>query len=163
LLYNNYVLTLFNKENKIFKNAEFFDPSIHTHGGVMMKNLFKNLWDKIGDLISKHKEIFVSVLFVAWAIFTLYVFSQVLLLGLKDESAIFIAFSVGGYIFTAWIIHWKTLAWDRENDFRYLLRKLDNVELLLKVHSVDNNISRSELEEVKKELAELQNKIKNPA
>jgi hypothetical protein len=144
------------------------------HGGVIMKNFFKNLWDKIKNFVSEHKPVFETILKVflvfldiAWAILMLYQFSEILLSGIEKDSAIRVAFAIAGYIFIAWFTYW--VSFDRKNEdyFREIKSALWNIRVRQSSHSVDNFLSKSEFKvsmleqkyEIADKLREIERKI----
>jgi hypothetical protein len=144
------------------------------HGGVIMKNFFKNLWDKIKNFVSEHKpvfetilDVFLALLYIAWAILMLYQFSEILLSGMEKNSAIRVAFAIAGYIFIAWYTYWITFARRQDDDSREIKSALWNIQIRQSSHSVDNFLSKSEFKvsmleqkyEVADKLREFERKI----
>ncbi|MFA7628042.1 MAG: hypothetical protein WCY37_01330 [Candidatus Dojkabacteria bacterium] len=116
-----------------------------------MKNFFKNLWDKIKNFVSEHSilfetlsEVFLALLYVAWAILMLYQFSELLLSGIEKQSAIRIAFAVAGYIFIAWYTYWITFARRHDDDFRHIQRDLWQIRFRQSSNYVNDILSKSE-------------------
>jgi hypothetical protein len=148
--------------------------SLVTYGGEIMKNFFKNLWDKIKNFVSEHKlvfetilDVFLALLYIAWALLMLYQFSEILLSGIEKNSAIRIAIAIAGYIFIAWYTYWITFARRHDNDFREIKSTLWNIRVRQSSHSVDSFLSKSEFKvsmleqkyEMKNELREIERKI----
>jgi glucan phosphoethanolaminetransferase (alkaline phosphatase superfamily) len=139
-----------------------------------MKNFFKNLWDKIKNFVSEHKpvfetilDVFLALLYIAWAILMLYQFSEVLLSGIEKNSAIRIAFAIAGYIFITWYTYWISFFNRNQDDFRSLRYRLIDIQSLLRRSSIDQILSRSEFKvsmleqkyEVAEKLREIERKI----
>jgi glucan phosphoethanolaminetransferase (alkaline phosphatase superfamily) len=151
-----------------------YQLTILTYGGVIMKNFFKNLWDKIKNFVSEHKSVFETILKVflvlldiAWAILMLYPFSEILLSGIEKDSAIRVAFAIAGYIFIAWYTYWITFVRRQDDDFREIKSALWNIRVRQSSHSVDNFLSKSEFKvsmleqkyEIADKLREIERKI----
>jgi glucan phosphoethanolaminetransferase (alkaline phosphatase superfamily) len=151
-----------------------YQLTILTFGGVIMKNFFKNLWDKIKNFVSEHKPVFetilevlLALLYIAWAILMLYQFSEILLSGMEKNSAIRVAFAIAGYIFIAWYTYWITFARRQDDDSREIKSALWNIQIRQSSHSVDNFLSKSEFKvsmleqkyEIADKLREIERKI----
>jgi hypothetical protein len=116
-----------------------------------MINFFKNLWDKIKTLVSKHKlvpetifKMLLAILFIAWAILMLYLFSEALLSGIEKQSPIHIAFAIAGYIFIAWYSYWITFANSQDDELHQIQRQLGEIRFRQRSSSLNNTLSRSE-------------------
>jgi hypothetical protein len=99
--------------------------SLVTYGGEIMKNFFKNLWDKIKNFVSQHAaavevifRIFLVIFYTGWTILMLYQSSGILITGLEKDSAIIIAIAIAGYIFVAGFLYWIVFHQDHDKDFR---------------------------------------------
>jgi hypothetical protein len=138
------------------------------------KSFFEKIWNKIKNFVSKHEltfktmlEVLLAILYIAWAIFMLYYFSQFLLSGLKENSAIQIAIAIAGYIFITWYTYWISFFNRNQDDFRSLRYRLIDIQSLLRRSSIDQILSRSEFKvsmleqkyEVAEKLREIERKI----
>jgi len=128
-----------------------YQLTILTHGGVIMKNFFKNLWDKIKNFVSQHAAtveviftIFLVIFYTGWTILMLYQFSGILITGLEKDSAIIIAIAIAGYIFVIGFLYWITFHQDHDKDFRRLKRDVQHIQMFLNLNSLDNTLSRTE-------------------
>jgi uncharacterized membrane protein (DUF485 family) len=138
------------------------------------KSFFEKIWNKIKNFVSKHELVFEAildmlflVLYIAWAILMLYFFSQILLSGLAENSAIQIALAIAGYIFITWYTYWISFFNRNQDDFRSLRYRLIDIQSLLRRSSIDQILSRSEFKvsmleqkyEVAEKLREIERKI----
>ncbi len=138
------------------------------------KSFFEKIQNKIKNFVSKHEllfetllELFLGLLYVAWAIFMLYQFSEILLSGIEKNSAIRVAFAIAAYIFIAWYTYWITFARRHDDDFRQIKRDLWSIQTRQSSLSVDSTLSRSEFRismleqkyEIAEKLREIERKI----
>ena len=141
------------------------------------KSFFEKIWNKIKNFVSKHElvfkdmlEVLLAILYIAWAIFMLYSFSQILLSGFEENSAIQIALAIAGYVFIAWYTYWITFGNKNEKEFRRIQRALWDIRFSQKSSSIDDSLTRSEFKiamlkrkisdnEIKYKLEELERKL----
>ncbi len=116
-----------------------------------MINFFKNLWNRIKPFVSKHKlvpetilKMLLAILFIAWTILMLYLFSEALLSGIEKRSAIHIAFAIAGYIFIAWYSYWITFANSQDDELHQIQRQLGEIRFHQRSSSLNNTLSKSE-------------------
>jgi hypothetical protein len=107
--------------------------------------------DKIKNFVSEHtilfetlSEVFLGLLYIAWAILMLYQFSGILLSGIEKDSAILLALGIAGYIFIAWYTYWVTFARRHDDDFREIQRDIWQIRFRQSSHYLDDTLSRSE-------------------
>jgi len=140
-----------------------------------MKNFFKKIWNAVKTFFSKPvfkaiRDILVTLLYIAWALLILELFSQALLLGIEKTSATLVALAVLGYIlitllaFLVTLDHWtwselfeiKKLLWDisfkRSTDsldqtlsdagirISMLEQKLVNDQIIEKLNDIESKI-----------------------
>ena len=125
------------------------------------KSFFEKIWNKIKNFVSKHElefktmlKMLLAILYIAWAIFMLYSFSQILLSGLEENSAIQIALAIAGYIFITWSTYWVTFDNKNDKELRRIQRDLWDIRFSQKSSSIDDSLTRSEFK-----IAMLQRKI----
>jgi hypothetical protein len=141
------------------------------------KSFFEKIWNKIKNFVSKHElvfktmlEVLLAILYIAWAILMLYFFSQILLSGLLENSAMQIALAIAGYVFIAWYTYWITFGNKNEKEFRRIQRALWDIRFSQKSSSIDDSLTRSEFKiamlkrkisdnEIKYKLEELERKL----
>lgn len=131
-----------------------------------MVNFFKNLWNKVENFVSKHKlvfefifQVFLGILFIAWAIFMLHLSSETLLTGIEKQSPIHIAIAVGGYIFLTLFTYWITFADSNAEKFRDIQRELWEIRSRLSSSSFDDNLTRNDVQYGLRELERLERKL----
>ncbi len=115
------------------------------------KSFFEKIWNKIKNFVSKHElvfkdmlEVLLAILYIAWAIFMLYSFSQILLSGLEENSALQIALAIAGYIFISWFTYWVTFDNKNDKEIRQIQRDLWDIRFSQKSSSLDDSLTRSE-------------------
>jgi hypothetical protein len=141
------------------------------------KSFFEKIWNKIKNFVSKHElvfkdmlEVLLAILYIAWAIFMLYSFSQILLSGFEENSAIQIALAIAGYIFISWFTYWITFDNKNDKELRQIQRALWDIRFSQKSSSIDDSLTRSEFKiamlkrkisdnEIKYKLEELERKL----
>ena len=111
-----------------------------------MKNFFKKIWNGVKTFFSKPvfkaiRDILIALLYIAWALLILELFSQALLLGIEKTSAILVAFAVLGYILITLLAFLVTLDhWTWKDSFE-IKRLLWKVSLKQSSDSLDKTIS----------------------
>ena len=111
-----------------------------------MKNFFKKIWNAVKTFFSKPlfkaiRDILIALLYIAWGLLILELFSQALLLGIEKTSAILVAFAVLGYILITLLAFLVTLDhWTWKDSFE-IKRLLWKVSLKQSSDSLDKTIS----------------------
>ena len=111
-----------------------------------MKNFFKKIWNGVKTFFSKPvfkaiRDILIALLYIAWGLLILELFSQALLLGIEKTSAILVAFAVLGYILITLLAFLVTLDhWTWKDSFE-IKRLLWKVSLKQSSDSLDKTIS----------------------
>ncbi len=114
-----------------------------------MKNFFKKIWNAVKTFFSKPlfkaiRDILVTLLYIAWALLILELFSQALLLGIEKTSATLVALAVLGYILITLLAFLVTLDhWTWKDSFE-IKRLLWKVSLKQSSDSLDKTISDAE-------------------
>ncbi len=135
-----------------------------THGGVKMfvknffknlgekiknflsksKNFFENIWRETKNFFSKHKSVFQDIqkvllvlLLIAFGILQLYQYSEILLMGLEENSTIGIAIAITGYFFVAGYTYWLLFHRSHNSDFRSLEYHIRDIRLQLQLYKAN--------------------------
>lgn len=114
-----------------------------------MKNFFKKIWNAVKTFFSKPlfkaiRDILIVLLYIAWALLILELFSQALLLGIEKTSATLVALAVLGYILITLLAFLVTLDhWTWKDSFE-IKRLLWKVSLKQSSDSLDQTLSDTE-------------------
>lgn len=137
-------------KNSLSKSKCFFENIWNTIKKLPSKSkrFLESIWGKIKNFFSKHKLVFQSIqkvlfglLMIAFGILQLYQFSQILLMGLKENSAFGIAFAIAGYFLIGGYAYWFVFHRSYDNDFRRLEYDIRDIRLQLELHKI--NLSSS--------------------